>query len=181
MEDIPAEIEQAQQNLPDLSVDLCPHLGSHPDLKKVLHRKHQTTGNESLLLLAHGSRRPGGNAPIYALADAIKGSAAFWAVRPHLEDQIIHLIQQGVQELTILPYFLFAGKTTDAITHRTEELAERFPQLLFHLLPPLGPTEPVAKLVTDLALNRVKPKTQKASLPLERKAFRHQLPSSMVS
>ena len=181
MEDIPAEVAQAQQHLPDLNVELCPHLGSHPDLKTVLRQKHQTTGRESLLLLAHGSRRPGGNEAINALARAIKGSAAFWAVAPGLEDQIIQLMQSGVQELTILPYFLFAGKTTDAITHRTEELAERFPQVVFHLLPPLGPTESVADLVTDLALNRVKPRTQKSPLPLKRQAFRHQLPSSLVS
>jgi sirohydrochlorin ferrochelatase len=181
MEDIPAEIHKAQQALPDLAIQLCPHLGSHPGIHTVLWHQRQVTAHEALVILAHGSRRPGGNAPIYALADALGGSAAFWAVAPSLEEQVIQLMQQGVQRLAILPYFLFTGTLTDAITQATENLAERLPQLRFHLLPPLGPTEKLAALVTDLAMDRVKPKTQKAALSLKRTAFRYRLLSSMVS
>lgn len=181
MEDIPEEIQQAQQALPEIAIELCPHLGSHPKLKQVLHHKRQAGHPKALLLLGHGSRRPGGNDPIHALAQALGGTAAFWAVAPSLEDQVIQLMQSGVQELTILPYFLFAGKTTDAITHATEELAERFPQMTLHLLPPLGPTEQMASLVADLALNRVRPHARQSSRPLERTAFRYPINSPMVS
>ncbi len=181
MEDIPGEIELAQNALPDLALELCLHLGSHPRMKSVLKSNYQMAGPGSLLLLAHGSRRPGGNESIHALAEALGGVAAFWAVSPSLEHQIIHLTQNGIQQLTILPYFLFAGSITDAITRTAEALAERFPQVAFHLLPPLGPTENLAGLVTDLALNRVKLKTQKSNLIHQRTAFRYPLPSSMVS
>ncbi|MEO1069506.1 MAG: hypothetical protein AAFW95_10360, partial [Cyanobacteria bacterium J06638_6] len=68
------------------------------------------------------------------------------------------------------------------ITHLTEELAERFPGVGFHLLPPLGPSPQLARLVTDLALGRVPAKVQQAAAPMQRVAFRHTIrSSSMVS
>jgi sirohydrochlorin cobaltochelatase len=172
MEDIPEEIHQAQQALPELTIEICPHLGSHPYLKQVLYKKWQVEGSGALVLVAHGSRRAGGNDAILATANALEGEAAFWAVSPKLEEAIMPLIQSGVQHLTILPYFLFAGKITDAIHQAIHDLEERFPEVTFHLLPPLGPTEPMASLVTDLALNRVKLDAQKSSLPLQRTALR---------
>jgi sirohydrochlorin ferrochelatase len=181
MEDIPHEIEQAQEALAGLTVEVCPDLGSHPKLRQVLQSKRRVAGDGALLLLAHGSRRPGGNAKIHSLAEALGGTAAFWAVAPKLEDQVIQLMQAGRQQLIVLPYFLFPGKITDAITHAAEELAERFPQMTLRLLPPLGPTESLANLVTDLALDRVRPNTQTSTLTLNRTAFRHQLPPFMVS
>jgi sirohydrochlorin ferrochelatase len=181
MEDIPEEIHQAQQALPELAIELCPPLGSHPHLKQVLHKKWQAGGAGTLVLVAHGSRRAGGNDSIVATANALEGKAAFWAVSPRLEEAVMPFIQNGVQHLTILPYFLFAGKITDAINHATQELKNCFPEVTFHLLPPLGPTEPVASLVTDLALNRVKLDTQTSSLPLQRTAFRYQFSSFQVS
>ncbi len=182
MDDIPAEIEQARQGLPDLTLELCPHLGSHPGIEGLLRQQLRATAAETLVLLAHGSRRPGGNAPIAALARSLGGSAAFWAVAPSLESEVIRHRQSGVQRVAILPYFLFAGSTTDAITHLTEELAERFPQMGFDLLPPLGPSVELARLVVELALDRVPAHAQHALLPMQRMAFRHAIqPSSMVS
>jgi sirohydrochlorin cobaltochelatase len=182
VDDIPAEVDLARQCLPGLAIDVCPHLGSHPGLKRLLRSRLQATESETLILLAHGSRRPSGNEAIAKLAEALEGTAAFWAVAPDLETQVIHHLQTGVQRLAILPYFLFAGTTTDAITRRTEELAERFPQLGFHLLPPLGPSLDLARLVADLALDRVPVKAEQTPIPMQRVAFRHTLePPSLVS
>ena len=75
---------------------------------------------------------------------------AYWAVPPDIETQVIELMQQGCQKLTILPYFLFAGGITDAIAHRTEELAERFPKVQFRLLPTLGATAEMAQLSVEM-------------------------------
>jgi sirohydrochlorin cobaltochelatase len=181
LDDIPAEVDLARPCLPGLAIDVCPHLGSHPGLKRLLRNRLRATESETLILLAHGSRRPGGNEAIAQMAEALEGTAAFWAVAPSLETQVIHHLQSGVQRLAILPYFLFAGTTTDAITRRTEELAERFPQLGFHLLPPLGPSLEVAQLVVDLALDRVPGKAQPTPIPMQRVAFRHTLePPSLV-
>lgn len=178
--DLPAEVELARQALPDLALELSPHLGSHPGLKSLLRAKKPKMAPETLILLAHGSRRSSGNEPVRALARALGGTAAFWAVPPNLETQVIELMQAGVQRLTILPYFLFAGSITDAITHRTEDLAERFPSMGFHLLPPLGPSADLARLVVDLALDRVPAKAQQPPIPMARVAFRHAIQSSSL-
>lgn len=182
MEDIPAEVELARQALPGLTLEICQHLGSHPGLRGLLRHKLRATISEALIVLSHGSRRPGGNAPVCALAQGLGGIPAFWAVAPSLDTQVIQYIQSGIQRVAILPYFLFTGSTTDAITHHTEELAERFPQMGFHLLPPLGPSPELARLVVDLALDRVPAKPQQSLFPTQWAAFRPAAhPSSMVS
>lgn len=181
-EDLPAEVALAQQALPGLALQISPHLGSHPGLKGVVQAKLEAaTATDAWLLLAHGSRRPKGNHAVQTLAQSLGGTTAYWSVPPNLETQVIHHIQQGVQRLAILPYFLFTGTTTDALVRRTEDLAERFPQIGFHLLPPLGPTPELANLVVDLALGR--PMRPSASaLPLRRAALRQvRQESSLVS
>ncbi|MFH7245602.1 MAG: sirohydrochlorin chelatase [Spirulina sp.] len=182
LRDLPAEVQLAQQLLPGLTLSLTTHLGDHPGLRSLVKDRLQTTTADTWLLLAHGSRRPEGNRAIQALAQSLGGTTAYWAVPPHLDTQIIHLIQQGVHRLAILPYFLFTGSTTDAITQRTEEMAERFPSLGIHLLPPLGPSPQLAQLVVDLALGHGPTKTPQPVVSLKRLARRSApQPSSMVS
>lgn len=151
MEDIPQEIAAARQLLGDsIELTLCPHLGSHPNITDVLSQRLASVPAEGSLLVAHGSRRPKGNRLINALAKELNTAVAYWATPPDIETQVITLMQQGCQKLAILPYFLFAGGITDAITHRTEELAERFPKIQFRLLPTLGATKEVAHLAYEL-------------------------------
>ncbi|MEL6162087.1 MAG: sirohydrochlorin chelatase [Cyanobacteria bacterium J06627_32] len=151
MEDIPAEITTARERLGNaLTLTVCPHLGSHPQIVDVLAQRLAAVPGEGSLLVAHGSRRPKGNRIINGLAKRLNTAVAYWATPPDIETQVIELMQQGCQKLTILPYFLFAGGITDAITHRTEELAERFPKIQFRLLPTLGATHEVAQLATEL-------------------------------
>ncbi len=158
MEDIPAEVKAAQQLLNHdsltgdaLKLTLCPHLGSHRKLPNVLANRLASVPAEGSLLVAHGSRRPKGNRAILSLGRQIGTAVAYWATPPDIESQVIALMQQGCQKLAILPYFLFAGGITDAITHRTEELAERFPSVSFRLLPTLGATDEIAQLAVELA------------------------------
>ncbi|XGB41092.1 MAG: sirohydrochlorin chelatase [Nodosilinea sp. LVE1205-7] len=171
MEDIPAALCMAQRELPALALNLTPHLGVHPGLQTLLHRRLETTSSHSWILLAHGSRRRASNAAIETLAKSLGGTAAYWSHAPSLETRIIQLLQSGVQQLAIFPYFLFTGTTTDAIIRTTEALAERFPQVRIHLLPPLGPTADLAQLVIDLALNQMPPIPQPRVKPLQRIAF----------
>jgi len=154
MEDIPAEIAAARKRLDGaIRLTSCPHLGSHPKIAMVLAKRLESVPTEGSLLVAHGSRRPKGNRKIQVLARNLETTVAYWSVPPDIETQAIELMQQGCQGLAILPYFLFAGGITDAIAHRTEELAERFPKVKFRLLPTLGATAEVADLVVDLAEN----------------------------
>lgn len=171
LRDLPAEVSQAQGQLPRLTLELTPHIGSHPTMKTLVHSKLQSACTEFPLLLAHGSRQRRTNEPVEILAKEIGGSTAYWSIAPDLETRTIQLIQSGVQELAVLPYFLFNGVITDAITRRTEALAERFPKLRIHLLPALGPSPQLARMVVDLALNQVPSAPKPLIRPLQRIAF----------
>lgn len=152
MKDIPEEIAAAKELLEGSAIKLtpCPHLGSHTKISEVLKSRLASVPAEGSILVAHGSRRPKGNQAIKGLARQLNTSVAYWSTPPDIETQVIDLMQQGCQKLTILPYFLFAGGITDAITHRTEELAERFPKVNFRLLPTLGATDEMASLAVEL-------------------------------
>lgn len=174
-EDIPAEIALARQELGStfVQIDLCRYLGSHPGLGSLLQAKMAAVPSESRLILAHGSRRPGGNRPVEVLAQSLGATAAFWSTPGHLENQVVKLMQTGCQRLTILPYFLFTGGITDAITRVMEELAERFPKINFRLLPPLGATPEIANLVAEIALNCCSQGSETVVKPMKRTALRH--------
>jgi sirohydrochlorin cobaltochelatase len=152
MQDIPAEVEAARALLSDHSLELtlCPHLGSHHKITEVLASRLAAVPAEGSLLVAHGSRQPRGNRAIKGIAQRLNTAVAYWATPPDIETQVIGMMQQGCQRLTILPYFLFAGGITDAIAHLTEELAERFPKVNFRLLPTLGATDEIADLAVEL-------------------------------
>lgn len=150
-EDIPSEVETARQLLGNaLEITLCPYLGSHERISALMAAKLASIPAEGALLVAHGSRRPRGNRPIDALAKRLGTAVAYWSTPPDLETQVIALMQQGCQRLTVLPYFLFAGGITDAIAHLTEELAERFPRISFRLLPVIGASAELADIAVEL-------------------------------
>ena len=151
VEDLPTEIDKARQLLGEaIELTLCPHLGGQAQMLDILTRRIESAPAEAALLVAHGSRRPKGNRKVKALGRQLNTEVAYWAVAPDIEEKVIELMQKGAQQIAILPYFLFAGGITDAITHRTEELAERFPKVKFRLLPTLGATDEVADLAVNL-------------------------------
>jgi sirohydrochlorin cobaltochelatase len=149
IEDIPAEVAIARQQVsPRLSIDIAPYLGSHPKLVDLL--PTQSSETAARILLAHGSRRPGGNAPVEALAQQTGAIAAYWAVPPSLAEQVAKLVGQGAQQVEILPFFLFSGGITEAIAQVVRDLSTQFPDYQFHLYPPFGATPQLAALVLDL-------------------------------
>jgi sirohydrochlorin cobaltochelatase len=154
MEDLPTEVRLAQQSLPEMAIELCPHVGGHPHLRQLFEAQLAATIADHVVWLAHGSRQPGGNSRVSSLARDWGGSVAFWTMAPNLESQVSQAVRNGIQRLAIVPYFLFPGRITDAITQMTAELSLRFPQIAIHLLPPIGPSPVLANLVTDLALDQ---------------------------
>lgn len=149
MEDIPAEVAIAQQQLGQrLTIQITPHLGSHPHLVQ-LFMAFDLPGY-ARIVVAHGSRRPGGNDPVEALATQQGASPAYWAMEPTVETQILTLINKGCQRIVIAPYFLFAGSITDAIARQVDALQAQFPAVQFCWMQPLGPTPAVAQLILEL-------------------------------
>ncbi|MEH1826860.1 MAG: sirohydrochlorin chelatase [Nostoc sp.] len=151
MSDIPAEVALAQQATgEDIIIELQPYLGSHPNLDKLLAKQIATIKAEVWILLAHGSRRPGSQETVEAIAARLGAVTAYWAGPPSLESRVKELVTAGYREIAILPYFLFAGGITDAIATSIEALKLQFSAVNFQLAQPLGASAELAELIWDL-------------------------------
>ncbi len=152
MEDIPEQVTIAQQVLGEtVTIASSPHLGSHPGLEKLLaNRLAQLPENTACILMSHGSRRSGGNHPVETLTSKVGAVSAYWSVAPKLEARLQELAQSGCRKVAILPYFLFAGGITDAISQTVSELSHQFPDLELDLRHPLGVGDDLAQLILDL-------------------------------
>ncbi|NJK74893.1 MAG: sirohydrochlorin chelatase, partial [Microcoleus sp. SU_5_6] len=104
----------------------------------------------SWILLSHGSRQPGGNLTVEKIASQVGAQAAYWSIKPSLEERIDGLVRGGQQQIGIVPYFLFNGGITDAIARGVEQLKHQFPQTELHLANPLGASVQLAKLIGEL-------------------------------
>jgi sirohydrochlorin ferrochelatase len=146
--DIPQAVATAQPQV-GLPLTLSPYLGSHGGMVRFLGDRLAAYTPQPWLLLAHGSRYPGGNAAITALATQLQATPVFWSVGPTLEMGLRALVAQGHPRVGILPYFLFSGSITDAIITRVDQLRSKFTQTDIHLISPLEPSPALADLLTD--------------------------------
>lgn len=145
-EDIPAEVELARQKIgTELEISMCPYLGSYPSMAQQLtHILNEKSAIEAWVLLAHGSRHPGGNQPIKEITMQLHQQchkpvlSAYWSVLPNLETQIQALVNSGYHRIGIVPYFLFSGGITDAIAQSVDRLSSQFPKTEFYLAEPIG-------------------------------------------
>ncbi|MFB2768826.1 sirohydrochlorin chelatase [Pelatocladus sp. BLCC-F211] len=151
MDDIPSEVALARQALgQDILIELQPYLGSRPGLEWLLAKQFATITATARIIIAHGSRRPGSQTPVEAIAKNLGAVTAYWSVPPSLEFQVKELMNLGHRQIAILPYFLFAGGITDAIAQVTEKLQLQSPDLDLQLAEPLGASAELADLIWDL-------------------------------
>ena len=162
MEDIPAEVELAARHLDrhryNLEISIQPYLGSHSGTIELLAQDAATfKAPEAKIVLSHGSRRPGGNQPIEEITEKLHRRcqipvvAAYWSVAPSLEQRVRELVAAGYYRIEVLPYFLFPGRIVDAIGKQVAQLENQFPQTALHFAQPLGVSNRLAAIVTDLA------------------------------
>jgi sirohydrochlorin cobaltochelatase len=137
MDDIPAEIAQAKLELPAIEITVAPFFGTCANLTDLFAQNRLDLPDRSIIL-AHGSRRAGGNQTVDRLAAKLDLEPAYWSVAPSLTERVTALVAQGVTEIGILPYFLFAGGITDAIGESVAQLSKQFPQLRIILAEPIG-------------------------------------------
>jgi sirohydrochlorin cobaltochelatase len=151
MEDIPAEVAIAQKLLGDLiTLEICPYLGTDTSLYELLPTAAQSSAKLGRVLISHGSRRAGGNAPVEAIATHLKAVPAYWSVAPSLETQVTDLIEQGCEEIDILPYFLFEGGITDAIAQTVAQLSQKFSNTRFRMTETLDANSGLATHIVNL-------------------------------
>lgn len=155
MDDIPAEVEMARQQLQHQPIEVhqCPHLGSQERLwQLLLNPVEPTTANPQIgkVVIAHGSRRAESNLVIEQIAVQMGALPAYWSVAPSLETQVTELIKRGHLQIAVLPYFLFEGSITDAIGQTVEQIRHQFPYAQIHLAQPIGATPALADRVFAL-------------------------------
>lgn len=174
-EDIPEEVELARQNLPsDRPIEVLPYLGGHTHLADVVRCRMQNDQNacDAWILIAHGSRRPGGNASVENLVSLIDTALSFpvlpayWSVHPSLDSQLQHLIAAGHRRIGIFPYFLCQGGITDAITEQLHQFHHQHPQTHLHLTQPLCASAELVDLLMELAQVRSPQRSVTFSHPL---------------
>jgi sirohydrochlorin ferrochelatase len=132
--DLPEELEKAQihcQHQPlSCQVRPLPYLGAHP----ALHNRLQSvcTAPHTWILAAHGSNQPQTQTFFNQLHQTLGTQPAYWHHSPSLEDTVATLVEQGITHLGLLPYFLFPGKITDAITQRFQTLKNQYKHIDFN-------------------------------------------------
>ncbi len=154
MEDIPREVNLAQKHLGNgITLGLCPYLGNHPQRSSLLLGAVDQIPREAWIIMAHGSRRVGGNQPIEALANQLGMVDAYWSMMPSLEVRVKELIDVGYGQIGVIPYFLFPGYITDAIAQTLAEIQLHYPQLNYWISPPLHQHPHLPSMVLDLTVS----------------------------
>ncbi len=149
MDDIPAEIALAQAQCPTVTIRQLPYLGSLPQLSQSLVNGFNGSGR---IVIAHGSRRSGGNQPVIELATALQALPAFWSVEPSLAIQVQDLYDRGHRTIEVLPYFLFEGSLTASIQQQLTAMRQTWPDLAITLLPTLAQQSGLIQLITAVLM-----------------------------
>lgn len=149
-QDIPHALHQAAEQLPkNLSLHLCPPLGTHSQMATLVQQRMADSPCDHWILLAHGTRRPEGNQVVEALATQMKALPAYWSIDPRLDKQVQTLMRPTQQRIGIMPYFLFAGSIIDAIRTTVNQLQSRLMHAELFIAQPLNPSPLMAQLILD--------------------------------
>ena len=119
---------------------------------------------KALLIIAHGSRRAESNTEIRHLAATIAqqahdtyafvGSAFLELAEPSIPDGIEYCMQLGATDITIMPFFLSAGRhvVTD-VPALVKAKQQAYPHLRIHMAPYLGVSSLMPQLILQAAHN----------------------------
>ena len=115
---------------------------------------------KALLIVAHGSRRKESNDEVRRLATRIGEnsgpafglvSSAFLEISsPQIDSAVHDLVEDGVDEIKVFPYFLAAGNhVVNDIPKLIAEEEENYPDVHFEILPHLGALQGISTLVLN--------------------------------
>ncbi len=150
IEDIPAEVALAQAEIgAAVKLVVAPFLGSAADFTNLFAQNRSSLPCQSIIM-AHGSRRAGGNESVEELASNLDLDPAYWSIDPSLVDRVAELVATGATEIGILPYFLFSGGITDSIEKLVSELRVQHPQVQLKLGEPIGNSPQLVSMVSQI-------------------------------
>ena len=195
---LPRALAALRDAFPALSLALADCLGDHPAIAElVLKRAKQNTDRRplaaegalqaqhslksssfiphpsSLLLMAHGSPDPAANAPIARVAERVRASGRFAAVRVAFLDLNAPAIPDALDELAAssgrivaLPYFLqLGGHVAEDLPTLIAQSRQRHPAVAIDLAPHLGYDPLLAQVVADRAQDAVLSPTSSPTRP----------------
>jgi len=116
----------------------------------------------TLIVVSHGSRREASNEEVKRLAQLLSAhqqnsfddvSAAFLELaEPSIPDGIMAAIDRGADEVTVLPYFLSAGRhVTQDIPAEVDKARRQKPDAVIRIAPYLGSAPEMADIVLCMA------------------------------
>ncbi len=116
----------------------------------------------ALLLIAHGSRREASNDEVKALAAtlAAKSNSTFDIVecaflelaKPSIPDGVSICVRQGATSITVLPYFLSAGRHVAVdIPTELEKSQQQHPDVQIKMAPYLGAANEISDILISLS------------------------------
>lgn len=117
---------------------------------------------KSLLLVAHGSRRDASNDEVRALTERVRDAAAsadfadiecafLELAPPTIPEGLARLIERGAQHVTVLPYFLAAGRhVADDIPAEVDKARVGHPEVHIEIAPYLGTSEAMPRLLLTM-------------------------------
>lgn len=116
----------------------------------------------ALLLIAHGSRRQASNDEVRELTQALKQQtdeqfqivecAFLELAEPSIPDGVSACVEKGAESVTVLPYFLSAGR--HVVTDIPEELQKaqnKHPQVNIKTAPYLGSAQGISEILLGLS------------------------------
>ena len=117
---------------------------------------------KALLLVAHGSRRTVSNIEIAVVATALRKQVAddfaftrhafLEIAQPSIPDAIDELVADGADDITVLCYFLYAGRhVREDVPAFVEAKREQYPEVQFSLAPYLGQAPDLIEVLHRLA------------------------------
>ncbi len=113
---------------------------------------------EAVILVDHGSRSEAANSSLEALAELLRGAcpdrlvlaAHMELAPPTLAEAFKRCAGQGVQRITVMPYFLGPGRhTTRDIPALVREAAGDHPEVDVRLAHPLGVHPKLVEIILD--------------------------------
>ena len=118
--------------------------------------------NNTLIIVAHGSRKASSNEEVKALGEKVKPlvdaqydvvkTAFLEFAEPSLEESIITSVKEGVKDIVILPYFLASGNhVTRDIPTVVEQMKTMYPEVKIELKEHVGSATGMATLLSSMA------------------------------
>ncbi|MFE8699243.1 sirohydrochlorin chelatase [Cytobacillus sp. FJAT-54145] len=159
-EDVPTELENAKRKYPEVFFRYGNPLGVHEILINILEERlrykgFSKEGNDTVLLLGHGSREPIAQVEFEKMVSTLKdrgyshGLASYLKIEPYYDKTISRLLENGNNRVFVVPHLLFANSLFEIVKQTISSL-QATRQVI--LCDPTG----FDKRIIDLLIYRVK-------------------------